>query len=102
MNKRQTLVPITWHYIGEERLYPGDGKCQFCHKQIFDTEHPNDEQNAGWTLLAPDHHGMPGETLIVGEWCSKECFSADILAQVTAGKQPTRTSAPQANNNAVR
>jgi hypothetical protein len=95
MNTRQTLVPATtqWHYTGEKRLFPGDGRCQFCHNQLFDPDHPEEEREAGWTLLAPDWNGMPGETLIAGEWCSKSCFEADILAQVTDGKQPAPTSA---------
>ena len=93
MNTRQTLAPTTtkWHYTGEERLFPGDGTCQYCHRQIFDPDHPEQECEAGWTLLAPDQHGMPGETAIIGEWCGRECFQAEILAQVTVGKQPTRT-----------
>ena len=94
MNTKQTTIPATppWHYTAEERPFPGDGTCQHCHKQLADPDHPEQEHDAGWTLLAPDQHGMPGETIVAGEWCSKHCFETDIHNQIARQHPQTRTA----------
>jgi len=71
-----------WHYAGEERQFPGTGACQHRQQRFCDQDHPEEDDAGGWMLLAPAF-GMPSEHVIVGEWCSKECFEADIEAQST-------------------
>ena len=85
----QTQSSEQWQYAGAERLLQGNNWCQYCGQRFIDSERKEWFPDCfPWHLLAPVPLGMPGEQMIVGEWCSKECFLADIYTQVTQGARP--------------
>ena len=61
----------------KQRFWPGDGVCDHCGNRFTQKFGLDVVHFEPWILMAPDLAGMacmPGESLIVGEWCDKECF----------------------------
>ena len=86
---KSTSCNPQWRYMGEERNVSGNGWCQYCGRELWDEEQQEPAPDCNpWQLLVPDPFGMPGEQLVAGEWCGRDCFEADLHTQITQGTPP--------------